>query len=68
MPRFHFPIVNGQRLEDPVGIELDDNEAAQAQALNIARHVRSTKSGKQRNVLVEDENGVEVGKAPARKH
>lgn len=67
MPRFHFPIVNGQRLEDPVGIEMADDEAAKVQALNIASHIRNTTNGKQRNVLVENENGDEVGKAPVTK-
>jgi hypothetical protein len=67
MPRFHFPIVNGLRLEDPVGIELVDNEAANVQALNIASHIHSATHGKQRNVLVENENGEEVGKAPVKK-
>ena len=35
MPKFHFPIVIGQRLKDPVGIKLDNNEAARAQALKL---------------------------------
>lgn len=67
MPKFHFPIVNGQRLEDPVGIELADNEAAKVLAPNIARHVRSTDSGKQRNVLVENETGTRSARRRSRR-
>jgi hypothetical protein len=67
MPRFHFPIVNGQRVEDPVGIELADDNAAKVQAVNIAHHIRKAMNGTQRNVLVENENGDKVGKAPVTK-
>lgn len=63
MPRFHFPIVNGHRLEDPVGVDLPDTDAALKHARTIARHVADSGIKKTRNVVAEDEHGDQVGKA-----
>ena len=67
MPRFHFPIVDGTRLEDPVGIELTDNHAARQQAERIAKHVSNVGHRTQRKVLAIDETGEEIHKAPVTK-
>lgn len=67
MPRFHFPIVNGHRLEDPVGVDLPDDDAARKHAKTIARHVADSGSKKPRNVVAEDERGAQVGKAAVQK-
>lgn len=67
MPRFHFPIVNGHRLEDPVGIELADSDAARSHARTIARHVGDVGNNTPRNVLAEDEHGDQVAKAAVKR-
>ena len=67
MPRFYFPIVNGHRLEDPVGMELADGEAARAHAKTIARHIAGVGNKPPRNVLAEDDRGDEVGKSAVKK-
>lgn len=63
MPRFHFPIVDGTKLEDPVGIELRNSDHAKEQAELIARHIALT-SRHTRNVVVEDDQGTEIHKEP----
>jgi hypothetical protein len=67
MPRFHFPIVNGHRLEDPVGIELTDSDAARSHAETIARHVGDVGNKTPRNVIVEDEHGDQLAKAAVKR-
>lgn len=61
MPRFHFPIIDGTRLDDPLGIELPDAEEARKHAHRIASNM-PTKNV--RHVSVIDENGEEVHKVP----
>jgi hypothetical protein len=39
MPRFHFEIVDGFKIEDPVGMELPSEEQAKQLAANIARQI-----------------------------
>lgn len=67
MPRFHFPIVDGTTLRDPVGIELKNDDEAKRHAESVAHHVSNLGHQKQRNVLAEREDGTEVHKAPVRK-
>jgi hypothetical protein len=67
MPRFHFPIVNGHRLEDPVGVELRDSDAARCHAKTIARHVSDVGNKTPRNVIAEDEHGGQVAKAAVKR-
>ena len=52
MPRFRFPIVDGIRLDDPVGIEFADFAAAKSHADLIAKLMPSTHD---RHVLVIDD-------------
>jgi hypothetical protein len=63
MPKFHFPIVDGTRLEDPVGANLAGDKEAAKHAEDIARHVSNLGHKKQRHVLAIDEAGTEVHKA-----
>lgn len=57
MPRFHFPIIDGTRLEDPVGIEFPDADAARAHAEAIAKHMPTNK---ERHITVVNDAGDEV--------
>lgn len=57
MPRFHFPITDGIRLEDPVGIEFPNADAACAHAEAIAKHMPTNKH---RHIGVVDETGDEL--------
>ena len=68
MPRFHFPIVNGHRLEDPVGVVLTDDAAARSHAETIARHVADAGNKKPRNVIAENEHGEKVGTAAVKQN
>lgn len=65
MPRYHFPIVDGTRLGDPVGIELQNDDQAKQQAVLIAKHV-ALASLTPRSVLVEDNDGKEIHKTPVK--
>jgi len=65
MPRFHFPIVDGTTLNDPVGIELPTAERAKQHAENIARHLLDL--GKDRNVLAIGEDGDEIHRVAVNK-
>jgi hypothetical protein len=64
MPRFHFPIVDGIRLEDPVGIEFPDAEAARAHAETIARHMPKDTD---RHIAVVTDEGDELHQVTVRK-
>jgi hypothetical protein len=65
MPRYHFPIVDGTKLVDPVGLELQNEEQAKRQAKLIAKHV-ALASAKPRHVVVEDDKGTEIHKEPVK--
>jgi hypothetical protein len=39
MPKFHFEIVDGYRIEDPVGLELNDAKEAVKVAEAIAKQI-----------------------------
>jgi len=65
MPRFYFPIIDGTKLEDPVGVELPNTDGARQHAENIARHLLHL--GKDRNVLAIGEDGEEVHHVPVKK-
>lgn len=57
MPKFYFPIIDGTKLDDPVGIDLPDHEAARKHADLIALHMPRTHD---RHVSVVDEAGEEL--------
>lgn len=57
MPRFRFPIIDGTRLDDPVGIEFPDVSSAKSHAEHIAQLMPNTHD---RHVSVIDDNDEEV--------
>jgi hypothetical protein len=65
MPRYHFPIVDGTKLVDPVGLELQNQEQAKRHAKLIAKHVALT-GAKPRHIVVEDDEGTVLHKEPVK--
>jgi hypothetical protein len=39
MPKFHFEIVDGYKIEDPVGLDCKSEEQARTVAKDIARQI-----------------------------
>jgi len=67
MPLFHFEIVNGFRIEDPVGLNCKNEDQARTVALDIARHIATdVPSSEKRTVVVLDDEGREVFATPVR--
>jgi hypothetical protein len=65
MPKYHFEIIDGFRLEDPVGIECPNEAEAKTVAHDIARQIaHDLTSRNQRNVVVVDDDGAEVYQTP----
>jgi hypothetical protein len=68
MPIFHFDIADGVRLEDPVGLDCKNEHDAMKTADLIARQIAIDLDGdsEDRAVVVVDEAGSEIYKAPVR--
>ena len=65
MPKYHFEIVDGYRLEDPVGLDLPDADQAKTVAHDIAKQIATDiASESTRNVVVVDDAGHEVYQTP----
>lgn len=66
MPKYHFEIVDGFRLEDPVGQDCSSDAQAATVAKKIARQIAEDiqRDDSNRTVVVLDGNGAEVCKAP----
>jgi hypothetical protein len=66
MPIFHFDIADGVRLEDPVGLDCRNESDARRTADLIARQIAIdvVDGGEDRSVVVIDEAGAEIYKAP----
>ncbi|MDB5655847.1 MAG: hypothetical protein JWQ94_3460 [Tardiphaga sp.] len=65
MPKYHFEIVDGYRLEDPVGVECSSEDQARTVANDIAKQIaQDIESQSPRNVVVVDDHGEEVYKTP----
>lgn len=65
MPKYHFEIVDGYRLEDPVGLDLMDTDHAKTVAHEIAKQIAvDVVSEAKRNVVVVDDDGSEVYQTP----
>jgi hypothetical protein len=66
MPIFHFDIADTVRLEDPVGLDCKSEHEARETADLIARQIAIDldADGEDRAVLVIDETGLEIYKAP----
>jgi hypothetical protein len=64
MPKFHFEIVDGYKIEDPVGMDLESKDEAKTLANDIARKIAIDVGGAAaRNVVVIDDEGEEIYKA-----
>ena len=68
MPIFHFDIADGVRLEDPVGLDCKNEHDARKTADLIARQIAIDLDGdsEDRAVVVVDEAGAEIYKAPVK--
>jgi hypothetical protein len=67
MPTFHFEIIDGYEIEDPVGLDCRTSEDAKRMADKIARQIAIDVGGtKARNVVVVDDKGAEVYKTPVK--
>ena len=65
MPKFHFEIVDGYRIEDPYGMELPTATHARVLAEQIAEQIaRDIEDGSLEAVVVKTNSGVEIYKAP----
>jgi hypothetical protein len=69
MPIFHFDIADGVRLEDPVGLDCSNEKDARKTADLIARQIAIdvVDGDEDRAVLVVDEPGLEIYKAPIKR-
>jgi regulator of extracellular matrix RemA (YlzA/DUF370 family) len=66
MARYHFEIIDGYKLEDPVGLECRSDDEARKVAEQIARQIVIDvgKGRRARKVVVVDDDGVEICMAP----
>jgi hypothetical protein len=66
VPIFHFDIADGVRLEDPVGLDCQSEHEAKQTADLIARQIAIDldPDGEDRAVVVINEEGFEIYKAP----
>ncbi|WP_398476590.1 DUF6894 family protein [Tardiphaga sp.] len=66
MPKYHFEIVDGFRLEDPIGQDCHSDAQAKTVAERIARQIAEDirRDDHDRKVIVLDDNGEEVCKTP----
>jgi hypothetical protein len=63
MPKFHFEIIDGYIIKDPVGIDLNNRDQAKQLAHAIARQVQADAgSTSAREVIVIDDEGAEIYK------
>ena len=68
MPRFHFDIADGVRLEDPVGVDCKNEQEARKTADLIARQIAIDlgDGDRDRSVVVVDEAGAEIYETPVK--
>ncbi len=65
MPRYHVEIVDGYRIEDPVGLDCTSDQQARQVAEDIARQIVVDVGAKAaRKVVVVDDEGSQVYVAP----
>lgn len=66
MPKYHFEIIDGFRLEDPIGQDCSSDAQAATVAKKIARQIAEDirRDDDDRTVVVLDDNGMEVCKTP----
>jgi hypothetical protein len=68
MPVYHFNIVDGVTLEDPVGLDCESDLDAKIKADLIAQQIAIDLDAddEARCVIVVDERGTEIHKAPVK--
>jgi hypothetical protein len=65
MPKFHFEIVDGFKLEDPAGLDCKSEQQARQVAEDIARQIAiDVGETSARKVVVVDQEGSEIYTAP----
>jgi len=64
MPKYHFEIVDGFRLEDPIGQDCSGDAQAKRVANKMARQIAEDieRDDQDRTVVVLDDHGAEVYK------
>lgn len=68
MPKFHFEIVDGTKIEDPVGMDCKSEAQAIEVAQSIARQIEiDVKGSGVRNILVKTDDGQEVHQEPVKR-
>ena len=67
MPKYHFEIVDGYTIKDPVGLDCKTEAQAIEIAHNIARQIeRDVIDSGVRKVSVKTDDGTEVHKVPVK--
>ncbi len=67
MPKFHFEIIDGYKIEDPVGFDCKTSDEAKVVADKIARQIAiDVGVTRARNVVVVDDDGQQVYVAPVK--
>jgi uncharacterized protein DUF6894 len=67
MPKYHFEIVDGYTIEDPVGMDCKSQAQAIEVAKNIARQIeKDVKDSGARKVSVKTDDGTEIHKVPVK--
>jgi hypothetical protein len=67
MPRFHFEIVNGVRIEDPVGLFCKSEDQAKQVAQDIARQIAiDVQNSGMRKIVVKAEDGQTIFETPVK--
>jgi xanthine/CO dehydrogenase XdhC/CoxF family maturation factor len=67
MPKFHFEIVDGYKIEDPVGLDCKSENQAKEIAASIARQIAIDVGPEAaRQVVVVDDDGAEIHKVPVK--
>ncbi|VIO74062.1 DUF6894 family protein [Bradyrhizobium ivorense] len=68
MPRFHFEVVDGYTIEDPLGVELPTEDQAKAIAHRMAEQISNDVADESLSaVVVKTDSGKEIYTAPIRK-
>jgi hypothetical protein len=64
MPRYFFHIANGKTFKDDLGELFVSTVEAMAHAADIAKALGEDAGRRACSVVVEDENGIEIGRVP----
>jgi hypothetical protein len=65
MPKFHFEIVDGHKIEDPKGIDLPTEQQAKRLAEEMAKQIANdVDDNSLKEIVVKTETGDVIHKAP----